>query len=537
MNILPVPLKGSPLVQDWLAGREPAASFFPGSPGDPALWREVAQAVDGRFHRTARERAATLLRGGGPSGAERLRRFVEEGGFTVTTGQQPALLGGPLYVLYKAFTAVALAGRMEAELGLPVLPVFWVGADDHDWDEARRSWLLDRENEEVGLELPPRSGPSPALHRIPLEGELDMSRVLGPLFRSLPDSDFAPPWVEVIQAAWAKPGITLADGFSSQLQALTADAGLFLAHSHDPALRRAARPLLEAELQEAVGAEAELQARARALEEAGYPVQVPIAPGATNVLLDGPESRDRILRSEEGGLSLRGREGALDRREWEGDGDTWLTPNVLLRPVVEAHLFPTLAYVAGPGEAAYLAQNEPLFRLHGVTRPLVHPRLSAVVMERKVEKVLRKHDLELGELSVPHHELASRLARDDLPEGIRRELGRFRGAVARHTAELAREVAELDATLKDSVEQLRSSGFADLAEVEKKVVQALKRENEITLAQIAKAQLHLFPGGTPQERRMNPWYFLFRYGPGFLEQMLQQAWTAVEALQARTSSG
>lgn len=537
MKISPIPLKGSPLVQDWLAGRTPAASFYPGPPGDPVRWHQMAQAVDSSFHRASRERAASFLRGGGPSAPERLRRFVEEGGFTVTTGQQPALLGGPLYVLYKALTAVALAGRMEAELGRPVLPVFWVGADDHDWDEARRTWLLDRENQEVGLELPPRSGPSPALHRIPLEGELAMPPVLEPLFHSLPDSDFASPWVEVIEAAWAKPGITLADGFSSQLQALTADAGLFLAHSHDPTLRSAASPLLEAELQGAAESETRLQARAKALEEAGYPVQVPIAPGATNVLLDGPVSRDRILRSEGGKLSRRGREGDLHRREWEENGDTWLTPNVLLRPVVEAHLFPTLAYVAGPGEAAYLAQNEPLFRLHGVTRPLVYPRLSAVVMERKVEKVLRKHDLELGHLSVPHHELAGRLARDDLPEGIRRELGRFRGAVARHTAELAREVAELDATLKDSVEQLRSSGFADLAEVEKKVVQALKRENEITLAQIAKAQLHLFPGGIPQERRMNPWYFLFRYGPDFLDQLLQQARTAVEALQVQTSSG
>lgn len=537
MKILQVSPPASPLVRDWLAGREPAASLYPGAPGHSGRWGEVAQAVDDRFTRAGRERAASLLRGGGQEGPGRLERFVEEGGFMVTTGQQPVLLGGPLYVLYKALTAVALASRMEEVLGRPVLPVFWVGADDHDWDEARRSWLLDTENEEVELELPARPGPSPALYRIPLAQGAELSQVLERLLRSLPDSDFAPPWKKLLEAAWGPPQVTLSSGFSAQLQALTQDAGLFVAHSHDPALRSAARPLLEAELEGAAEAEAELQARSRVLEEAGYPVQVAIAPGATNLFLDGPRSRDRILRGEGSGFTLRGYEGRLSRRDLEGGEGTALTPNVLLRPVVEAYLFPTLAYVAGPGEAAYQAQIEPLFRRHGVVRPLVHPRLSAVVMERKVEKVLQKHTLELEQLATPFHELAGRLAREELPEGIRRELGQFRGAVARHTTELAREVAGLDPTLRDSVEQLRSNGFTGLAEVEKKVVQALKRENEITLAQIAKAQLHLFPGGIPQERRMNPWYFLFRYGPAFLEQVLEQARSSVEALQARTSSG
>ncbi|TVR58770.1 MAG: bacillithiol biosynthesis cysteine-adding enzyme BshC [Gemmatimonadales bacterium] len=537
MKIQPVPLRGSALVNDWLAGHPTAEAFFPGAPGDPHRVRTVAEEVAARFDREARVRAASLLTGGGESGGERLHRFIEEGGFVVTTGQQPALLGGPLYVLFKAFTAVALADRLEELLGRPVLPVFWVGSDDHDWDEARRTWILDPENEPVELNLPPRDGPSPAIHRIPLEGSAAMAGVLEALATALPESDFAPHWRAMIQECWGRPGVTMADGFAAQLERLTADAGLFLTRSHDPELRSAARPLLRAELRSAAASEAELRARAQALEAAGYAVQVPIADGATNVFLDGPVSRDRILWQADGALNLRGHQARLSEGDLSGNGDAALTPNVLLRPVVEAHVFPTLAYVAGPGEAAYLAQNEPLFRRHGVTRPLVHPRFSGVVMERKVEKVIRKYDLELAALALPHHELAGRLARDDLPEGIRRELGRFRGALARHTTELGREVTELDPTLRDSVEQLRTQGFAGLADVEKKVVQALKRENEIMLAQIAKAQLHLFPEGVPQERRMNVWYFLFRYGDAFLAEIRRRAEASLEPLQSGTPVG
>lgn len=541
MKIERCPLAGSALVRDWLARDPRAASFFPGDPSELEAYRTLSAQQGERFATRDRSRVAALLRGGGADRDARLRSFVDEGGFVVTTGQQPVLFGGPLFVLYKALTAVELARTLEEGLGRPVLPVFWVASEDHDWEETRQVHLLDQANDLRSIALPPREGATPALHRIPLgsgsgaDGSPEAGTNADPpvraLLDALPGTDFSPPLKSLLQSAWP-PGTTLSEGFLRTLEQLLGPSGLFFAEAHDPSLREASRPLLLEELRNARRSQELLSERNRRLVEAGYELQVPLLEGATNVFVDGAEGRERLVESGTGDFIQRGsgREVSLDDLV-RGEGGIDLSPNVLLRPVVEAGVLPTLAYVAGPGEAAYLAQTEALFSLHGIPRPMICPRASFRLIEGKVEKVLEKFDLEPAELTRPHHELASALAREDVPDDIRQSLGAMRGALAQGVARLGEAVAALDPTLKPSVEQVRSQGFGQLDDVEKKVIQALKRENEVMFAQLAKAQSHLFPEGRPQERVMSPWYYLFRYGPGLLDQLRAEVHEEMGALQ------
>ena len=147
---------GSGVVRDYLSGVGAAPGLFRWRFDDPADCRAKAAEVDGRFDRSARERAAEAI--GVPEGADpkRLHRFVEEGGYLVTTGQQPGLFGGPLYSVYKGMTAVRLSEALERLLGKPVLPVFWVASDDHDWEEANHADLITVQNElrRYALEAP-----------------------------------------------------------------------------------------------------------------------------------------------------------------------------------------------------------------------------------------------------------------------------------------------------------------------------------------------------------------------------------------------
>ncbi len=527
MEIRQRPFGGSRLVRDWLDGADAAADPVPAHPADPEGYTRRRRALDEDFDVQRRRTAASLLSGGGSEGRERLHRFVEEAGYMVTTGQQPVLFGGPLYVIYKALTAIRLATRLQEETGRPVIPVFWIASEDHDWEEAASTWLLDQENElrRTTLPLPGswKEDMRPALHHIPLDESVDT--VLQDFLSHLPDSDFAPRWRSLLQDAW-QPGRSLPEAFQATLEALLGELGLFFIQSHTPALKEASLPLLLAELERSEVVEGELRRVADELTRRDYELQAPILEGGTNVFVDAPEGRERLFRGDAGEFRLRrsGRTMGLSALEEAARRQALLlSPNVFLRPVVEAHVLPTLAYVAGPGEAAYLAQIGPLFQSHGVTRPAIHPRMGVDLIETKVGKVLEKYDLALQELARPHHELAGRLLREDLPEGIRRELGGFRGALARHTKALADVVGDLDSTLEPTVAQLQSQGFAQLDEVERKVVQALKRENEIALAQLAKAQDHLFPEGKPQERIMSPWYYLFRYGGDLVDRLAREA--------------
>lgn len=197
-----------------------------------------------------------------------------------------------------------------------------------------------------------------------------------------------------------------------------------------------------------------------------------------------------------------------------------VSPNVLLRPVVEAAVFPTVAYVAGPGEIAYLAQLAPLFEAHGVSAPVVVPRRTVTLVESKIRKVLDKFGLEPPALDRAFHELAGDIARDELPGSVREALGRLKGSIGQGTAALTEAARDVDPTLKGPISHARSVAFDAVAEAEKKIVQAVKRENEIALQQLEKAQLHLYPGGTPQERRLNVFYYLVRYGEELLTELL-----------------
>jgi uncharacterized protein YllA (UPF0747 family) len=190
--------------------------------------------------------------------------------------------------------------------------------------------------------------------------------------------------------------------------------------------------------------------------------------------------------------------------------------------VVEAYVLPTVGYVSGPGETAYHAQLAPLFASHGVTQPVVFPRYSVTLVEGKIAKVLAKLSLDPDALARPTHALAGDLAREQLPEGVQRALGELRDALERGTGALADAARGIDPTLQGPVQRVRTVATDALGEAERKILQAVKRQSETHLQQLEKARLHLFPGGEPQERVVSPFYYLARYGPALLDELLER---------------
>ena len=508
---------GTDVVRAHLSG-EPDVSRFLG-PRFESLSSFVAKAaeVDGRFDRAARVRAAdALLVPSGGDGA-RVDRFVEEGGYMVTTGQQPGLFGGPMYSLHKALTAVRLAEALEESLGRPVLPIFWVASEDHDWAEANHVDVIGVDNELHRIELPaPDPDVSPPIHRVPLGSGI--GTLVEEFVQYLPETDFSREYVDLLRGAFV-PDRTIADGFHTTLQHLLGRFGLFFTDAAHPAVKQGSASLLRNELTRAGELEQVLQETSAALEGAGYGTQVAILEGGVNLFLEGPAGRERIYRDGDGfrlrtsGTSLTGEE-ILAR---QSEDPSVLSPNVLLRPVVESEIFPTLAYVGGPGEMAYFAQLKGYFEAHGITMPVVYPRWTATPIEGKIRKVLDKFGLDVSALDRPFHEMSGEIARDEMPEEVRASLGRLRGEIAKGVAAVQEATKALDPTLKGPAQHVRSQAFAALDELERKVVQAVKREAETTLSQLEKAQLHLYPNGNPTERVQSPFYFLARYGGAVLD--------------------
>lgn len=505
----------------YLDGAPEAAPFYAGRFDDPAAFVDKAAEVEGRFDASTRARAlAALEPAAHPATVSAREAWAERGGYMVTTGQQPGLFGGPLYSLYKALTAIALARALEGALGRPVLPVYWIASEDHDWAEADHTWLIDRDNELVRIEVAdPGAGGRP-LHRVRLGGGIEQA--LDRFLDALPASDFAGDLETLLREAYAA-GCTLPGGFTAVLRALLEPLGLHFIDAAHPELKQASLPLLFEELDRAAELEAVLAGTARELSAAGFDTQVHLPEAGVNLFLEGPAGRDRLYRDGDG-FSLHNAGVRLSRADIEArvsEDPLVLSPNVLLRPVVESTVLPTLAYVAGPGEMAYFGQLRAYFEAFGMRPPIVHPRHAAVVVEAKVGKVLAKFGVEVEALAQPFHELASQIAREETPDDVREALGGLRAAAGQGTGALLAAARRIDPTLKGPVGHARAQIFHALEEVEKKIVHALKRENEIALAQLEKARLHLYPEGRPQERMLNPFYYLFRYGNPFVGRLVE----------------
>jgi bacillithiol biosynthesis cysteine-adding enzyme BshC len=513
---------GTRIVQDYLASEGGAVGFFAGHFTRSASYAKKAAELDGRFDRAARERASDMILVPGGADGARLRRFVDEGGYVVTTGQQPALFGGPMYTIYKALTAVRLAEALEERLGRIVLPLFWVASEDHDWEEANHADVVSVNNDLVRLELDRSdSHLRPPLHRITLSTQIE--QITEQFIELLPSTEFSNAYITLIRDAFVAGG-TLPRGYSATMQQLLGRFGLFFTDAAHPALKHHSSSLLRAEIERAGEMEHVLEGTADVLQAAGYDLQVPILEGGLNLFLEGPGGRERLYR-EGGALRLRSSGTTMGTEEVLAAHDedpTVLSPNVLLRPVVESALFPSLAYVGGPGEMAYFAQIKDYFRAHDLRMPVVYPRWAVTAVEGKIRKVLDKFDVDVGDLDRPFHEIAGEMARAEVPEEVRAALGKLRGAVASGAGELQRVTKAIDPTLKGTVHHMRSQAFAAIDDLEAKIVGAVKRETDIALTQLEKAQVHLFPLGKPQERVQSPFYFLTRYGDAFLDSLYER---------------
>ncbi|MGH7579693.1 MAG: bacillithiol biosynthesis cysteine-adding enzyme BshC [Gemmatimonadales bacterium] len=446
-----------------------------------------------------------------------LARLREPGALAVTSGQQPGLFTGPLYTVHKALSTAALARVLERQWGRPVVPIFWIAGDDHDFAEASGTSWLTADGSLAASSLPPRPPDAPLtpMSRLPLgEGVVPALEAMG---SSLPPSEFRDETLAWISRHY-RPEATVAAAFAGAMAELLAPAGIVCFDSSHPASKRLAAPLVLRALERAAEIDDDLERQAEALGETARTSGVVLGDGAALVMLEGAQGRDRLVAADGAFVTRRGKERfdlAALRRIAETEPGR-LSPNVLLRPVIESALLPTVAYLGGPAELRYLALTPPLYRRLGVVpqRPL--PRWSGVVVEPRVDRILEKFGIELDDLLGPPGGLETRLVRSQLPPETLAALESIRSAVETGYDVLERSAAEIDPTLVRPVQGARHHALSGAQDVEKKLVQHLKRRQETELGQIARARTAVYPGGKPQERTLTVVPFLARYGPALI---------------------
>ncbi len=509
-----------PLAADYAYQFDRVAPFFAGNPGEPRSRTEVIERTVAHPRRRA-EVAALLAaqqqRRGAPAAAvERARQLADPRSVAIVTGQQAGLFGGPLYTLLKALTTIQLAERMAREHQLPVVPIFWVESEDHDWDEVRSCTVLDAELNPHTLSLPALDKADPVpVAAVPLTS--DIQSVLDALGSTLPATEFTPALLDDLRRAYT-PGRGMAEAFSTWLETVLGPHGLVVYDASDPAAKPLVGDLFRREL-EAPGETARLAAAAGAdLVKRGYHAQVQ-AHGDSPALfyLDGTR---RPIRGHEGRFLVGDTPYAPAALvELATKEPAHFSPNVLLRPLVQDTIFPTACYVAGPNELAYLGQLRQVYERFDVPMPLVHPRASATLLDSAAVRFLNRYQVALETLQAQDESALNHLLESQLPPHVEESLNEATRTV---TAQMDRVIAALpvvDPTLAGAARSTLGRMQHDLKTLHGKLIQAAKRRDETLRRQFIHARDQAFPGGHAQERTVGFVYFLNRYGPALVERL------------------
>lgn len=504
---------------------ESVSGYYAGNFRDPDVWRQAAERASS--HQRDRATVAdTLLEQNEAwdtldgSSRENIELLRDPESVAVVTGQQAGIFTGPLYTVYKTITALQLAERFAEETGRPVVPVFWVEGEDHDFDEVAGINLL-RRNETEAVRYEPQGAQNGAnqgaVGRLVLTDAI--TEVIEQIDEILPPTEFKPAVMRSVRDAY-KPGAALEDAFVRFHHSLFPESGLVYFNPDEARLKALAAPLFKKELDSHQDVFRRLEEVSTRLEEDGYHAQV--RPHPTNLFLFTDDGRT-ALDTTDGALALRGDNASVSVGELEdllASKPEAFSPNVALRPLMQDALLPTAAYVAGPGEVAYFAQFRPLYEWAGVPMPVVYPRASVTLVERKVKKVLDRFEMEVSEFQDDIERIFQRRVVDELEVDEVFEEAQRKLHEAVNTVKPA--IGQVDKSLAASAEAARAALSGELEALKGRVVRAEKRNRDEVRAQLAKAQSNLFPADRPQERVINVLYYLNKYSPELLRRLREE---------------
>lgn len=499
-------LAGNPLAALAMAGNAPAEWYEP-QPRGHSAWRQRIESVRSGSAPDWLARLESAIEATDRA-KERLDSVAAAGGVVVTTGQQPGLFGGPIYTLSKALSALALANSLQEATGVPVAPIFWAATDDTDFREASSTVVAVPGGSQL-LRIDHAQPLGRPMSAMPLG---DVSTQLDALARSAGSTVDRTP-LELLERFYT-PDATIGSSYVAFLRALFAPLGIAVIDASHSATRAAARPVLNAALKKADEIAGAVTERSREIEAAGFTPQVQDVSGLSLVFNAAAGGRKRVPIK------------AASKHTGSDD----LGPNVLLRPLVERAILPTVTYIGGPAEIAYFAQILPIADVLGIARPSIVPRWSCAIIEPHVEKILEKLHLLPEDLRDPH-EAEARVARARLPKRVLDELISTRAVLNERLDALSAAIGEENAPIGPAVTGgLRANLMRRLDRFERRLIAAAKKLHAGLMQEIGTARGSLYPLGKPQERSLNFVPLLARYGPRLREEMLAGARDHAEQL-------
>lgn len=509
------------LFTDFLSYSPSVRPFYPHSPHFSEWVKSQASTL--QYDPARREKVSAILErqnsswAASPQTLSNINR-LRQGAAAVVTGQQVGLFGGPMFDIYKALTAIKLAEESAAG-GIDAVPVFWLATYDHDLAEVNHVSVPGADGTLRTLTTSSHSVAGAPVSAVRLGEEI--LPVVEEVAALLGDSEVS----QLLRETY-RPGESLGSAFARFFTRLFAQWGVIVLDASDAELHRVASPIYRKAIERAEDLDAALLTRGQELEKAGYYQQVKVTP--SSVLLftlhngartaihrrinSSDNSAEFVIGSESGAEKLSSSE-LLERIAETPEN---FSPNVLLRPVVQDYLLPTLAYTGGAAEAAYFAQVGAVYEmLLGRVTPIV-PRFSATLVEPKVQRWLGQYGITVLDALQGPEALRQNLASRTLPRDLQAAFERAKKSVEESFSGLKDALAKLDPTLVEASQTGASKIHYQLDRLRERALAAELRRSEVVRRHAAVLSEMLYPNGELQERGIAGVYFVARHGTELL---------------------
>ncbi|HJQ27298.1 MAG TPA: bacillithiol biosynthesis cysteine-adding enzyme BshC [Blastocatellia bacterium] len=446
---------------------------------------------------------------------EMLRR---PGSVAIVTGQQAGLFTGPLYTVHKAMTVIRLTDCLR-EQGVEAVPVFWIASEDHDYEEVNHSRLIDTEGHLKTIRYEPAERPAEApVGRVQIDAGI--TAAIDEFVAALPPSEFLADIERDLRESYAA-GTGFADAFAKLMARLFKDYGVVLLDPLDEELKQVAAPLYARAIERAPQIARALVERSRELERAGYHAQIHVSED-TAPLFVMDDGRRVAMTQHEGRFYVKGSERSFDQAELAelaARCPNCFSPNVTLRPVVQDWLLPTAAYIGGPAEVAYFAQLGAVYEQLERGLPCVLPRASMTIIEHRHQKTLKKLKLGLPDFFDGLHAAITKVVEQSLDRETADTFAATERQINEQLDRLEANLKRADASLSDAAKNARAKIIYQLEHLRTRFVHTSARREETIYRQVERAYTTLYPDKNLQERELNIYYLLARYGPSLMRDL------------------
>ncbi len=451
--------------------------------------------------------------GAGAETLKNIEQLREPDCLAVVSGQQAGLFSGPLYTIYKALSAVKLAGCLT-QRKTKAVPVFWVATEDHDFPEVAKAEFIGRDCRLAAVEADGHiHQEGQPVGRVVLADSIN--NVLDQLIERLPSSEFTADLEALLRDAW-RPGRGYGEAFARTVTSLLGSHGLILLDPLDARMKKLAAPLYAKAALRAQDIATAIEARSRKLEAAGYHAQVTPSENSFPLFMhDDTGARHAVVRTDNGKYAAKNAREEYSAEEIarraESEPDRF-SPNVTLRAVVQDYLLPTIAYYGGAAEIAYFAQTAEVYRLLDRPATPILPRASLTMIERHTGRVLEKYDLGLLDLFAGPDAVLARVVEEHLGADTAKTFSKTEEKVNTDLDELREQLRAIDPTLADALETGRRKINYQLEGLRTRFHRAQMARDEAAHRQLHRAFEQLYPHKQLQERHINITSLLARHG-------------------------